>query len=481
MEKKSGLVASFSYKFIERVGVKLTALVINIVLARLLAPELFGTIAIVMVLVELFRVFVLGGLNTALIQTERIQVKDYSTVFWMSFSVATVCYIGLFVASPYLAAYYNDLQLSLIIRVLALDLFIGAFNSVQIALLSRDMKFKAQMVGSLTATIIAGVIGIGMAMVGFGIWALVVYQLLSQIMTCLTFSFAARWVPKFEFSWKRAKELFSYGGKILLSNFLYSLYTNVRSLIIGKKYSAKKLAYYDKGNQFPNVISSNIDTAIQSVMLPALSKKQKEPEKILDMMRRMVKIGTYILFPVLIGMACASQSIVYTLLTEKWSESVPYMAVFCIGYLFLTVSSSCNVAIKAIGKASVYAKNQALRLICMFTILFVSVFAFDNVFVIAVGYSLSLFIEMILAVIPARKYIGYKYGMLFLDIGVNFMISVVMGICVLLIYKLKLSNILTLVLQIVVGVTIYLALSIITKNKTFFFLFNMIRQILKNN
>ncbi len=478
---KNGLVSSFAFKFIERVGVKLTALIINIVLARLLAPELFGTVAIVMVLVELFRVFVLGGLNTALIQMEKIQEKDCSTVFWMSFFVAAVCYIGLFIASPFFAKYYDDAQLSLIIRILALDLFIGAFNSVQVAILSRQMNFKSQMLCSLSATIVVGAVGIVMAACGCGIWTLVVYQLASQIMICLTFYLVAKWIPKFEFSKKRAKELFSYGGKILLSNFLYSLYTNVRTLIIGNKFSAESLAYYDKGNQFPFVVSSNIDIAIQSVMLPTLSQGQNESEKILNMLRKTIRIGTYILFPVLIGMACSSRAIIFTLLTEKWSECVPYMTVFCIGYLFLTVSSSCNVAIKAIGAAGVYAKNQVLRLTCMFIILFASVFAFNSVFVIAIGYSLSLLVEMILAVIPARKYIGYKYRMLFSDIFMNLLISAVMGACVLLIYKIQLGNLLTLILQITVGVVAYLTLSIITKNKAYLYCIDMAKQALKRN
>ena len=233
------IISSVIYKFSERVIVKLIAFVISIVLARMLEPETFGLLAIITVFTNFCQVFVQGGINVALIQSKEVNRKDYSTAFWISLVVAGITYAVLFFLAPYISRYYHTNNLIAPLRVLSICLVFCAYNSIQTAKMTRNMAFKKMFICSLITTIIAGTVGIIAAYKGFGLWALILYHLFTQIMVCITMFVAERWLPQFEFSIKRAKELFSYGWKILVSNLLYSVYTDIRALLIGRFYTTE--------------------------------------------------------------------------------------------------------------------------------------------------------------------------------------------------------------------------------------------------
>ena len=478
MNAKNTVLKSLIFKFIERVGVKLIALVISIVLARLLEPKTFGLLAILTVFVNLCQVFVQGGLNVALIQTPKIEKKDYSTVFWISLLIAVVLWLILFISAPLISYYYNTNELIQPLRVLAISLLFGAFNSVQTAQLSRNMSFGVQLICNLITTLIAGIIGIIMAYLGYGLWALVSYHLLSQVILCFAMLFAAKWRPRFEFSVPRARELVKYGWKIMFSNVFYSLYTDIRSLIIAKEFSTESLAYYDRGIQLPSTVSNNLDSAIQSVMLPALSKQQDNTHIIKEKLRKIVQISTFLITPLMFGIAAISEEFVYIFLSSKWKESIPYIIVFSIGYVFLPVSSSCNVAIKAIGRSDVYGKNQAIRIIVMIIILIISVFVFHDVFSIAIGYSLSLFTEMIIAIFPANKYIGYRYKDVLADVFENIFPALIMGVIVYALGYIRITYSLRLLLKIIVGILSYLGVCHVMKNRNMDYVASLAKKML---
>ena len=220
MRKQDSVIGSLFYKFSERVLVKAIAFVISIVLARLIEPAIFGLLAIITVFNNLSNVFVLGGLNVALIQNKQTDEEDYSTVFWISLCVAIFMYIIIFFSAPFIAAYYETDEIIMPLRFLSLSMIFGAFNSVQVAKLSREMQFKKQMICNLITTVLAGIIGVVLAFKGFGLWALVWYNFLSQAVVCIAMLTVANWFPKFVFSAKRAKILIGYGWKILFSNLM---------------------------------------------------------------------------------------------------------------------------------------------------------------------------------------------------------------------------------------------------------------------
>ena len=232
---KGKVISSLVFKFVERLAVKGIGLVIGIILARLLAPELFGLVAIISVFINLAQTFVQSGLGTALVQNRTADEKDYSTVFYLSTGIAVLMIAVLFAIAPLVGRYYDNAALIWPLRVYSFSLLFGALNSVQNAKLQREMQFRVMMRCNLIATIISGAIGVAAAFLGAGLWALVIYYFSNQVIVAVCMLVAQRWYPKWMFSVKRAKELFGFGWKMLVSALLCSLYNDIRSLIIGKK------------------------------------------------------------------------------------------------------------------------------------------------------------------------------------------------------------------------------------------------------
>ena len=263
----------------ERGGTQGIQFIVQIVLARLLLPEDFGSITIVLIFIQLANVFIQSGFNTALIQKKDADEVDFSSVFYLSLFVAGLLYVVLFFTSQFIADFYRLPQLAQILRVLSITLFFGAFNSIQNAYVARNMIFKKLFFSSLGAIIVSGTVGITAAYLGWGVWALVAQQLINQLAVTLILWFTVKWRPKLLFSIEKVKVLFSFGWKLLVSSLINTLYIDIRSLIIGKIYPPAMLGYYDRGKLFTKIIVSNIDGSIQSVMLPALASQQDDKKE----------------------------------------------------------------------------------------------------------------------------------------------------------------------------------------------------------
>lgn len=466
-------------KFMERLGVKFIGLAISIILARLLSPDVFGSLALINVFINLAQVFVQSGLNTALIQKKSITEDDYSTVMIVSIGVSVLLYMILWFSAPMIANYYQMEELVMSLRVLSLTLIVGAINSVQIAKLSREMRFDKIFIYGVSSTLVSGTIGIIFAYLNFGIWSLVIYTLSQQISVTVIILIAERWMPKFGFSKKSFKYTFSYGWKIMVSKLMYSIYTECRTLAIGKLYSSEQLAFYDKGNQFPNIISYNLDQAIGSVMLPRIAKEQDDLEKIRFYTSKAVKLSSYIVLPLMIGLVAVSHNFIIVILTEKWIASVPYIVIFCVAYMFLPISSINCTTIMAIGRTDILIKTQAIRICTMVILLISSIILFNNPFAIAVSYSIGMFLEALINIWPVKKYIGYTYTKQFKDIIPSFVISVIMGILVYCMNFLSINRMILLMLQIVIGGIIFWMLSFITKNESYLYISSFVKSVLK--
>jgi len=237
-------------------------------------------------------------------------------------------YVVIFFSAPLVSDFYDDEILTPVLRVLSLTLFTGAFNSIQNAYVSKNLMFKKLFKSSLGAIIISGTLGIIAAYKGFGVWALVIQQLSNQVSICIIMWFNVKWRPKLVFSFKKVKSLFSFGSKLLISQIINVLYMDLRTLIIGKIYTKSTLGFYNRGQQFPKLVVTNIDGSIQSVMLPTLSSFQDNKDKAKEIMRRAIKSSSFIIFPMMVGMAVISESLVTIVLKEKWLPAVPFFANF---------------------------------------------------------------------------------------------------------------------------------------------------------
>lgn len=480
--QKNTIISSIVFKTIERFSVKFIGLVIGIILARILSPDIFGQLAVIAVFINLSQVFVHGGLNTALVQKKDVTSDDYSTVFYISLAVAVLFIAVLWVAAPFIAGFYGYDQITAPLRIYSLILIVSAFNSIQIAKAQKEMAFKKMMIINLIASLISGAIGIISAKMGAGIWAMIIYYFSNTIIASIGMFFVTNWLPRFVFSLSRAKVLFDFGWKILISALLCSIYYDIRTLIIGKKFTSSDLGYYNKGYQFPEVIANSLDTSIQSVMFPALSEVQDDKEKLTVYMRRALLTSTFFIVPIMFGMAAVSNQFVYVLLTEKWMPAAPYMFVLSLANAFLPMITANLIPIKALGRSDVYMKLETVRRIAMIIVLAISVIFFKSAMAIAVGWLISSIIDVMISTVPIKKLIGYGLFAQIRDVWKNLVSSLIMGVIVFFIGFIPISSmLLKLIIQVLIGVFIYILLAIILKNETFIYTLNNVKKLIKSS
>lgn len=470
-------VSNFIWRFAERSGAQLVTFIVSIVLARILAPEDYGQIALITVFTTIMQVFVDSGLGTALIQKKDADDLDFSSVFYFNFVVCLVLYAGMFVAAPFIAEFYNNGSLTPVVRVISLTIVISGIKGIQQSYVSRNMLFKRFFYATLGGTIFSAFLGIALAYAGFGVWAIVAQQLSNTTIDTLILWITVKWRPKRMFSWERLKALLSFGWKMLASSLLDTLYNNIRSLIIGKMYSSSDLAYYDQGRKFPNVIVTNINTSIDSVLLPTMASEQDDKGRVKSMTRRAIKTSTYIMAPLMMGLAFCAEPIVSLILTDKWLPCVPFLRIFCITYMFYPIHTANLNAIKAMGRSDLFLKLEIAKK-CVGMVLLLSTMWFG---VMAMAYSLlvSTLASMIINSWPNRTLLGYSFKEQMIDISPGIFMALLMGFVISSVKLLALPDIATLALQIPLGAVIYIGLSAVFQIESFEYLWNMVRSVLK--
>ena len=334
MENSKRIVFNLIWRFAERTGAQIITFLVTLVIARILEPEDYGIIALIMVFISILQVFVDSGLGNALIQKKNADDLDFSTVFFTNIVFCLCLYLLMFFMAPLIARFYGNESLVLYIRVLSIIILISGVKNVQQAYVSRNMLFKKFFFSTLGGTIISCVIGIIMAIKGFGVWALISQQLLNLSIDTLILWLTVKWRPKLEFSFIRLKELFSFGSKLLISALIYTVEDNIRQLIIGKVYAPSELAQYNRGKQIPSIVITNINSSIDSVLLPAMSREQDNSIRVKEMTRRAIKVSTYVIAPLMIGLVFTAETLVKLILTDKWLPSVFFLRIFCITFIF---------------------------------------------------------------------------------------------------------------------------------------------------
>lgn len=461
----------------ERTGAQAVAFLVEIVLARLLAPEAFGIIAIVTVFINVLQVFVDSGLGNALIQKKHADDLDFSSVFYFNMAVCIVLYGLMFAAAPLIADFYGMPDLAPVIRVLSLMLVISGIRNIQQAYVSRHLIFRRFFYATLVGTMGGAVVGIGMAYKGFGIWAIVAQQLFSAALGTVVLWLTVKWKPKLIFSFERLKGLLSYGGKLLVSALIDTGYNNLRKLIIGKLYTSGDLAFYDRGSYFPRFITSNINSSIDSVLLPAMSSEQDDRERVRAMTRRAIKSSTYLMMPCMVGLAVCAEPIVRLVLTEKWLQCVPFLRIFCFTFAFYPIHTANLNAIKALGRSDLFLKLEIIKKIVGLTAILSTMW----ISVLAMACS-SLVISVLGQIInswPNKKLLKYSYWEQVKDMLPQILLSLGMGALVYCVKFIGFGDIVTLIIQLPLGGALYIIGSKLFKIDSFEYLFSMIQGFLR--
>lgn len=473
------IFSSLVWKLMERGGVQGISFIVSIVLARILTPEEYGLIAIVLIFINLANVFVQSGFNTALIQKKDADDLDFSTIFYFSFFIASLLYIVLFFSSSFISDFYHQPMLEPVIKVLSIILFFGAVNSIQVAIISREMQFKKLFYSSIGAVLASGIIGIMMAVMGFGVWALVGQQITSQFFTTIIMWFTVKWRPQLQFSYSRLKSLFSYGWKILFASLIDALYLDLRTLVIGRIFSPDMVGYYNRGKQFPTIIVNNIDGSIQSVMLPTYASHQDNRVRVKSLMKRSISTSSFIVIPMMVGLAVVAEPVVKLILTDKWLPSVPILQIYCAVYAIRPILTANIQAIKGLGYSGDFLNIEFINKAIGIIILIISVRY--GVIAIAWGVLISSFISIFLYAYPNVKLLDYKLDEMLKDAAPSVFLSSVMAMIILLLRLTGLSTISLLVLQVLVGGLVYLLLAWLFKLETFVYLVKIVTTFRKSS
>jgi teichuronic acid exporter len=475
---KSIVLSSLFWKLMERGGAQGIQFIVQILLARILDPKDYGLIALIAIFITIANVFVQSGFNTALIQKKHIDEVDLSSVFYLNLLVATLLYVLLFFTAPFIGAFYDITQLIPILRVLSITLFFGAFNSTQNAVIAREMQFKKLFYSSLGAIIVSGITGIYLAYGGLGVWALVAQQLVNQLLITLILWFTVKWRPRLLFSLIRIKGLFSYGWKLLISSLIDTLYMNIRSLIIGKIYNPEMLGFYNRGDQFPSIIVTNIDGSIQSVMLPTLASQQDNRQRVKDIVRRSIVTSSFIVFPMMIGLAVIAEPLVKILLTEKWLPCIPFLQICCASYALWPIHTANLQAINALGRSDIFLKLEIIKKIIGLVILTMTIFY--SVYAIAIGMLVSGIISTIINAYPNLKLLNYSYNEQMKDIIPSLLLSLVMGTVVYSFKWLGITPSMTLIIQVCAGGVLYLGMARIFKLECYLYIITTFKDSFKS-
>lgn len=471
MNSKS-TITNLLWRFAERCGAQAVSFLVSIILARLLAPEAYGTIALAMVFINILQVFVDSGMGTALIQKKDADDLDFSSVFYFNIAACLVLYAGLFLAAPSIAQFYGDPALTALVRALSLTVVVSGVRNIQQSYVSRHLLFKRFFFSTIGSTLASAVVGIAMAYAGFGVWALV-GQSLSNVVTGTIILWATvPWRPRRMFSWQRLKGLLSFGWKLLVSSLLDTGYNNLRNLIIGKLYSSADLAYYNQGDRLPNLIITNINTSIDSVLLPTMSNAQDDPARVRNMTRRSIQVSTYVMAPLMMGLAACAEPLIRLILTEKWLPCVPYLRIFCITSMFYPIHTANLNAIKALGRSDLFLKLEIVKKAVGLTILLCTMW--HGVMAMAYSLLLSSVLSQIINTWPNRKLLRYHYLNQLADILPALLLACAMGLAVYCIQFLGWGDLPTLCVQVPVGAALYLAGSALLRLESFTYLFHFL-------
>jgi len=473
----SSLIHGFFWSFTERFGVQSVSFIVSIILARLLTPDEFGLVALVMIFLNVANVFVVSGFGAALIQKKNADEIDFSTTFFFNVFFSLLIYVSLFFASPYVGVFFNQPQLPLIMKVLGLNLIFTGVNSIQRSYASRYLEFKKIFIASLWGTIGSAVVGIILAYKGFGVWALVVQSLVSSSFNAIVLRFCISWKLKFCFSFYRLRGVFSYGWKLMASSLLSSLYLELNELIIGKLYSPSNLAFYNRGKRFPALFVTNINSAVETVLFPSMAKIQDSPLLLKGQMKKSIQMCSFIIFPFVFSLAAISDNLIVVLLTEKWLDCSKFLMIACISYAFVPIGMANLQAIKAIGRSDVYLKLDVVKKTIGVVLLLL--FIRYGILAIALAETISNAFGFLLNMKPNKSLMGYSPLEQVKDVLPSFLLSFFTFVCVYLEKDFFDLAIWGLCAQIFSAIAVYLILSYFFNKVLFLQFWGVIRKMRK--
>lgn len=422
MAKQNSVSTSMIYKTLERYSVMLFQMVIQIVIARILNPSEYGIVAMMAVFISIANVFTQNGFNRAIVQKKDAGDVDFGTALTINFIMGCFFYLIILFTAPWIADYYHNSDIKILIRVMALMVPLSSLNSIQVAIANRQMVFGRLFVCTLVSSIISGLIGLISALCGLGVWSLIFQQLSNVLITTIMLSTTLNWKPRFYYNRGSAKSMFSFGWKMMAAAMMNTIYGELSSLIIGRRYTSADLAFYSKGRYFPSLITTGMDSAMDSVMLSSFSKNQDDKKALHALMKKSQNINCYLLFPFLSIFAVVAEPVISLVLTEKWLPCLPFLYIACFTCAFHPISSSQMQSIAAIGRSDIRLKLEFLKKGVGVALLIPAIKY--GPFAIAINGAITSVISVVINTIACRLIVKYPIRETIKDVLPIFLVSV---------------------------------------------------------
>lgn len=471
----SGLI----WSYLERICAQGVSALVTIILARLLSPDDYAVVSVVTIFIMICDSLVVGGFSDTLIQRKNADSRDFSTLFWFVLMLGVVLYGIIFAGAPLVERFFNTKLIAVTLRVMGIRIPINAVKSIQSAYISRNMKYKYFFLATSVGTVVSAVVGIVMAYLGFGVWALVAQYLTNSVIDTVIVWFTCGWKPSFVFDVKRLKSMYAFGWKMQVSTILASIYGQLEGFVIGKKYSPVNLAFYDKGKQFPQLIMHNVQSSIGQVMLPAFSKVNEERDRLKSLAKKSIRTSSYAMFPLLVGLMACADEFVSAVLTDKWLPAVPFLRILSVYFLCEPLMSLNKQIVIATGDSKKYLIMELEKKAIGISLIVLALLLSDNVISVAIVCVVTQLIGIFIQSAPLKKIIDYPVLEQFSDLLPAIMLSVAMTVPVFLIkYFVNCNIILKLIFEVCGGAIIYIVLSVLTNNKEFRTLFNFAKSLL---
>lgn len=372
MSLKNTALSGMVWTFAEQFGNQIINFIVTIFLARILLPEDFGTIAMFTVFVLVAGTITDGGLGSSLIRTKNPDQADFSTVFIFSIAISLLMYVLLFFTAPFISEFYNLPKLTEIIRLYSISIVISPLASIQKIILTKKMDFKTQFKIQLPSLILSGVLGIVLALNGFGVWSLVYSAVFKTLLSTVQYWFYGKWRPSFLFSKEKFLLHFNFGYKMTLSNLINTVFNNIYSLIIGKAFSPALLGYYNRADTLKQLPINNLSSALNRVTFPLFAEISHDNVRLKEVYRKLLKAVIFITAPLLIFMVVSAEPLIRFLLTEKWLPAVPYFQILSIaGILYPIHSYNLNI-LQVKGRSDLFLKLEIIKKAILLVILYLS-------------------------------------------------------------------------------------------------------------
>ena len=447
--------------------------IVGIVLARILSPEEYGLVGIVLIFTTVLSGIVDSGFSRALIRKKNVIDDDYNTMFITNMVVSIALFSLLYIAAPSIAVFFARSELVSLTRVMGLILIFQALSITQTTILTKEVDFKTKTKASLIAAVISGILGITMAYKGAGVWALVGQRLSNTLFYSICLWVLIKWWPKFRFSLDSFRYMWGFGWKLMVSGILDTTWNQLYQVVVGKFYSPTTLGQYSRSNEYASIFSSNLTTIIQRVTYPVLAEVQDEKERMDEAYRRIIKVTMFVTAVSMILLGAISEPLIYCLIGPQWHEAATYLPLICISMSLYPLHAINLNMLQVQGRSDIYLYLEIIKKLIAIAPICIGIFV--NIYWMLIAGIVVGVISFFLNSNYSGKYLGYSSWMQLKDVSSSYGVALIIAVVIYFLKFLPFSYWVILPIQLCIGFLLLISLCVVLKLPEYIEIKNIIR------